>query len=54
MSNSISPAAYRALRRVYLNTCRAYRLGSVWGPAEPAKLKEEQRRLAALRVSVRA
>jgi hypothetical protein len=51
---NINLTQYRSLRRIYLRTARAYRLGSVWGPAEPTKLRDEQKRLAALRVAVRA
>lgn len=43
---------YRRLRTIYLRTARAYRFGSVWGPADTAKMRDEQRNMVALRAAL--
>lgn len=40
---------YRRLRTIYLRAARAYRLGSVWGPADAVKMRAEQRNMLAIR-----
>jgi hypothetical protein len=49
---NVTLAQYRRLRAIYLRTARAYRFGSVWGPADREALRVEQGRLAALRASL--
>ena len=51
---NLTLAQYRRLRAIYLRTARAYRFGSVWGPADAAKLREEQGRMVALRSAIHA
>ncbi len=51
---SLTTTQYTRLRAIYLRTARAYRLGSVWGPSDFAKLRTEQARLVALRRVARA
>jgi hypothetical protein len=48
---TVNADQYHRLRAIFLRAARAYRFGSVWGPAESDKLRNEQRRMVALRAA---
>lgn len=48
---TLTAEQYRRLRAIYLRAARAYRFGSVWGPAEPVKLRQQQKSMAAIRAA---